>query len=203
MKKLRQDYKKIKDKNGLTGRGRTKWKYYDALDEVLGPRPATRPPLVIDSTSEDSPTTEAESENSRLSDEDEEQSEGGNDGDSSDSGTVSKQPKDADEGSNTKTPTKPPISKGTKRALAKADVFEGVMTKTMKIVTEVQRESDKMYFKLEEKRMEIDAQQKREERQFQLQLAQLFNGSANQQQYYPPCPPNYHHFYSQPNSQDE
>lgn len=41
---------KIKDNHGLTGRGRNKWKYYEAMDEVLGHRQATRPPVVIDTT---------------------------------------------------------------------------------------------------------------------------------------------------------
>ena len=43
---------KIKDKHGKTGRGRSTWKFLDALDAVLGHKPATRPPLVLD-TSED------------------------------------------------------------------------------------------------------------------------------------------------------
>ena len=51
VKKLHQEYKEIKDNNGLTGRGRSKWKYYDVLNEILGNRPATRPPVVINTTS--------------------------------------------------------------------------------------------------------------------------------------------------------
>ena len=48
VKKLRQEYKKLKDNNGLTGRGRDKWRFFDAMDEILGNRPATRPPVVLD-----------------------------------------------------------------------------------------------------------------------------------------------------------
>ena len=47
---------KIKDNNGLTGRGQNCWKYYEILNEILGNRPATRPPVVIDFT--EHPTTE-------------------------------------------------------------------------------------------------------------------------------------------------
>ena len=50
MKKLHQEYKKLKDNNGLTGRGRGKWRFFDAMDEILGNRPATRPPSVLDTT---------------------------------------------------------------------------------------------------------------------------------------------------------
>ena len=32
VKKLRQDYKKIKDKHNLTGRGRRSWKFFEALN---------------------------------------------------------------------------------------------------------------------------------------------------------------------------
>ena len=48
VKKLRQEYKKIKDKRNLTGRGRTEWKFFSKLDEILGARPATSPPVLLD-----------------------------------------------------------------------------------------------------------------------------------------------------------
>ena len=48
VKKLRQDYKKIKDKQNLTGHGRSDWKYFDKLDKILGARPATRPPVLLE-----------------------------------------------------------------------------------------------------------------------------------------------------------
>ena len=39
---------KIKDKQNLTGRGRTEWKYFSKLDEILGTRPATHPPVLLE-----------------------------------------------------------------------------------------------------------------------------------------------------------
>ena len=45
IKKLRFEYKKLKDAMGKTGRGRKNWKYFEAMDQVLGHKPATRPPV--------------------------------------------------------------------------------------------------------------------------------------------------------------
>ena len=70
VKKICQEYKKIKDNNGLTGRGRGKWRFYDAIDEVLGNRPATRPPVVINTT-EDQPDWDPLNESFALSDREE------------------------------------------------------------------------------------------------------------------------------------
>jgi hypothetical protein len=53
MKKLRQKYKVEKDKSNKSGTGKKKpWKYFGKLDEILGTRPNTRPPKVIDTSSE-------------------------------------------------------------------------------------------------------------------------------------------------------
>ena len=48
---MRQEFK-VKDRHNLTGRGRTKWKFYNSLNEILGSRPATRPAVTLD-TSDD------------------------------------------------------------------------------------------------------------------------------------------------------
>ena len=48
VKKLCQEYKKIKDKQNLTGCGRTEWKYFNKLDEILGTRLATCPPVLLE-----------------------------------------------------------------------------------------------------------------------------------------------------------
>ena len=52
IKKLRAEYKRAKDHNGLTGLGTKKWRYYDQLDAILGNRPASRPPIVLDTSDE-------------------------------------------------------------------------------------------------------------------------------------------------------
>ncbi len=51
LKKLRAQYKTVKDKRNNTGQGRyPEWDYFDAIDEVLGHRPATEPTVVIDTS---------------------------------------------------------------------------------------------------------------------------------------------------------
>ena len=49
MKKLKYEYMKIKDKHGQTGEGRKDWKFLEPMDAVLGHKPATRPPVVVES----------------------------------------------------------------------------------------------------------------------------------------------------------
>ena len=48
LKKLKSEYKKIKDNNNETGRKRKHWRFYDAVNNVLGCKPATQPPVVVD-----------------------------------------------------------------------------------------------------------------------------------------------------------
>ena len=47
-KKLKSEYRKVKDKHEKSGSGRKAWKFLDALDAVLGDKPATRPTVVVD-----------------------------------------------------------------------------------------------------------------------------------------------------------
>ena len=63
IKKLKAEYRKVKDKREKTGEGRyPEWDYFDALDAILGHRPATKPPLVINSISAVGPTAIGPSE---------------------------------------------------------------------------------------------------------------------------------------------
>ena len=48
IKKLKGEYRKIKDQHNKTGTGRKKWRFHDALDSVLGNKPATMPPELVD-----------------------------------------------------------------------------------------------------------------------------------------------------------
>ena len=50
IKKLKFEYKKIKDKNGKTGECWKKWKFSEVLDDVLGHKPATQPPILVKSS---------------------------------------------------------------------------------------------------------------------------------------------------------
>ena len=46
MKKLCQEYKKLKDYHEETGRKRKKWRFFDKVDDIIGCKPATRPEVV-------------------------------------------------------------------------------------------------------------------------------------------------------------
>ena len=50
IKKLRADYRKIRDSHNKTGTGRKKWKFFEVIDVVIGHKPATCPPLDVDSS---------------------------------------------------------------------------------------------------------------------------------------------------------
>ena len=65
IKKLKVEYKKVKDKKKKTGEGKTKWEFFDGMDNILGDRPSTVPPVVLDSL-ETEKEAAAELENSDL-----------------------------------------------------------------------------------------------------------------------------------------
>ena len=52
IKKLRGEYKKVKDHNDETGRDRKSFVYFEKLDDILGHRPATQPEHIIDTSAE-------------------------------------------------------------------------------------------------------------------------------------------------------
>ena len=185
VKKLRQEYKKIKDGHNQTGRGRTKWKFYDQLNELLGNRPATRPPVVLETLESNCVSVE---EVCKDMSEDEMGSEGTLESSQVDTPTSrddslsqpgSSREKEPASGSY-ETPERKTGSKGKKRKRSKGEVLEDVMRKVMKTVTEGMKESDKMLLEFEKERMKFEEQQKREERQFQLQMMQLLMGPSHQ-----------------------
>jgi len=54
LKKLKAEFKKIKYKRNKTGQGRfLEWEYFDALNEVLGHKHSTEPPVVVESLTTD------------------------------------------------------------------------------------------------------------------------------------------------------
>ena len=68
IKKLRADYRKIRDSHNKTGAGRKKWKFFEAIDVVIGHKPATCPPLdssapVLDSDADQEVENASESGN--------------------------------------------------------------------------------------------------------------------------------------------
>ena len=59
--KLKRMYRGIKDHNGEIGRWRKTCKFYKELDEILGHRPASVPPVVLDSGATSNTTTTLDS----------------------------------------------------------------------------------------------------------------------------------------------
>ena len=49
IKSLKGDYRAVKDHNGGTGRGRKTCTFFKELNEILGFRPASVPPVLLDS----------------------------------------------------------------------------------------------------------------------------------------------------------
>lgn len=49
-KKLKTEYRKVKDKRQVTGEGRKKWKFLEAMDNVLADKPSTQPSTLIDTS---------------------------------------------------------------------------------------------------------------------------------------------------------
>ena len=64
IKKPRVEYKKVKDNNNQTGNNRKTWKFYERVDSVLGSKPATRPPIGIDSFESSSANSYSDSQKS-------------------------------------------------------------------------------------------------------------------------------------------
>ena len=123
MKKLKLDYRKVKDEHSGTEESRSTWKFFDAMDTVLGHRPTTHPPVVLDTS--DQPGTEEEEETQEEEEEDEE---------AVDQSSMSTPSGNSDEQS---IPTKKATShatgiKGRKRPRTKDEIIEAIMTKVVK-----------------------------------------------------------------------
>ena len=204
VKKLHQEYKKIKDKQKLTGKGRAEWKYFNKLDEILATRPATRPPVLVETldsqpipSDQDSDETDAQRVEENNVQESQDHSSAAGDVSDNQSGnstirvsgtppshrnSISSSPKeDSDESS---TANKVEI-KGKKRKQSKGEVLEDAVTKVMKTMTDGLRNSDKMFMELEEKRLKFEEQQRREEREFQLRMIQMLHSGMGGNSMYP------------------
>ena len=60
IRKLKLEYRKIKDSRNKTGTERKEWKFFDAMDAVLGHKPAIEPPVVVESGAEATTSTAAD-----------------------------------------------------------------------------------------------------------------------------------------------
>lgn len=172
IKKLKAEYRKVKDKHGKTGTGRKKWKFLDALDEVLGHKPATRPPVLIDTLQEKTPADHIPDGN-----------------DEGDDDRSLGESKEAAEEKTEDAPTHSSSSiedrKKRKRA-RKEDTMVAAISTLVDKMTKAQSDTDKVFLELEEKRMkmeenmrEMEERQRREEREFQLKMMSVLMGAHN------------------------
>ena len=169
-KKVKSEYRKIKDKHRVTGTGRKKWKHYEALDAVLGDRPTTVPPFIVDTLQESTSDTEMDNSEENES-------------------IVTVTTECSDEQSR-KSPSydnqmEPSSSKSVPKTkiLKKKNIGHWV-EKVVEAMTEkliaATAESDKRFVELEEKRMKFEKEerdreerQRKEDRDFQLQVFRM------------------------------
>ena len=172
MRKLKQEYKKIKDKLNKTGESGRKhlksWDLFDLLDSILGLKPATHSPLVVDTLVEMEDANKSNIDDVLESVGDETDN-GGNSGvfDCENSSEPTCSPK-------IKTEACVPETKKKKRK-RQFEMLQESMKDMVQVVVEAQKASDKMFLELEERRMRVEEaqqeremQMRREEREFQL-----------------------------------
>lgn len=183
IKKLRFEYKKIKDTRGKTGRGRKEWKYFEPMDELLGHKPATQPPVVIESGESSlsldpelttSPSTTLSSSILHESEDDMlEESEVVDRAIAS-----SSRERDVLPRSRSVTPAHEQGGIRNSKRKRGSDRFEHVESLIEKMV-KLQEESDGASRRMEEKLLEMEERRQRENREFQLQMmAVLTSGQA-------------------------
>ena len=177
----------MKDKRNSTGEGRyPEWEYFDAMDTILGHRPATKPPVVVESIAvgdtvevseetDSSPTLQApdadiSASNSTVSD------------------SPGSQPSTSSQ--NSQDVVKRRSKKRNKRQSSSLDKMDTITSAIIGTLTDLQKSSDCLTMELEEKRLkfeekqaEREERQRQEERQFQVQMMQtMMMGNA-------PAPP--------------
>ena len=179
MKKLKLDYRKECDKHNKNGQGRSTWRFFDALDTVLGHRPTSQPTVLFDTSAPSIVESDLESL---------EEGDCNVENKSSESGKLVESP---DEIHTSASADPEPLEPGTrknasnsavkgKRKRSKEDKIEAIMTSVVNEVINAQQKSDKIYLEHEEKRMKFEAEQRCEERQFQLRMMSMLFGTQNQ-----------------------
>ena len=150
IKRLKGDYKKIKDKHGKT-EDRSNWDYFDAMDAILGNRPATKPPVVIDTSSAPVTTDDPDHEEQQDHDEPEKDNDGGSL--STNSSTASLVPSSSTaSGMSGSTPL---TSRKRKRSMKP----DNAVIEMLEYVMKAQSKSDEKMLELEEKRLLMEERQ--------------------------------------------
>ena len=165
IKKLRFEYRKIKDKHGKTGEGRKDWRFYEAMDQVLGHKPATQPPVVVES-GDMAPAAAGEndlSEDDGLVDAGDGEQSSSMRGNSSSGGSRAETPLNVDPKD---VPAKTPARKGKRKRSNNMEQMEELVDKMVKL----QEESERNYVKLEEKMLEMEERRQKDNQEFMMRM---------------------------------
>ena len=194
-KKLKGEYKKIKDSNKPTGTDRKSGKFYDKLNEILGNKPATKPHVIVDTLADDKEAVVVDSSED-LSDQEE-----GHRNDANEQ--VTEKEDTTNKTSLTSSPTEVVGNKRKRQKKIDKGLKGDNVFKILGKVIELQEASDKM----EEKRIKLDEEllrmeetrlkemyereehRRKEDREFQIRILQILCGSQNQM-----SPPPYPYF---------
>ena len=185
VKKLKGEYRKVKDKHNKTGTGRKAWKFLNAMDDVIGDKPTTKPPVVIDTLEDNTEAVSTEQE--EVEEEITEKEKDNADCSSSDPTEAEPYGSSSDKhsvcNSTSRSATPNPEEKKPRKRSLRDDKIEKMMGSVVDKLLKAQESSDLKYLELEEKRMrmeermsEREERQKREEREFQLKLFSIMMG---------------------------
>ena len=213
VKKLRAEYKKIRDGNKKTGEDRKDWKHFDALDTILGSKPSTEPLIVVDTLAghcdDVQPfTVEDKGEDGEESDE---VVVGETEMLGTSQSSISTANLDCveDEKVDVKKERNIGKNKGKKR-MSRDDRLENATDSVMTKMMEKQSKTDELFLELKTKRMKMEEQmyemeqrrvkeererqerERREEREFQLKLYSMICGTNHPMHNSQLFPPSHH-----------
>lgn len=161
IKKLKFEYRKIRDKKKKTGEGKTEWKFFDPINNVLGEKPSTEPHVVIESTAastEELPEAPGE-EDELLCD-------------------IKESETKLESGSSSRSQTPAPVekkeikSKGKGKRKRTETVIERVEEVVEKVL-KIQEESERNFTTMEEKMLEAEERRRRDNQEFMLQMMRM------------------------------
>ena len=139
----RGEYRKVKDKRNKTGEGKyPEWDYFDALNAILGHKPATQPPIVVNSLGESDTQEPVHVQESPPSPELFDQACGSEQATSEESSTST-----------------PVMLQPRKRKRSKNEKMESLNGEIVDKLVDAQRNSDRVLVELEEKRLKFEEKQ--------------------------------------------
>ena len=173
IKKLKSEYRKVKDGHKVTGNKHNNWKFLEPLDRILADKPSTKPPILVDTltiNSDKNQQQDSSTETLSLTEHSlREELDATEDGLSNDRDSGGDSITDS-------TKISRPLKRSSKRK-GREDRMEKIFSGMMDKLLEAQAENDKKFYELEEKRMRFEQSEKereermrKEEREFQLKL---------------------------------